>query len=432
MHVRLTYSREEFYRLVWTKPLSELGPELGMSDVALAKSCRRFNIPIPGRGHWAKVKAGKPSFQPPLAHRNFGEDDLLSFGRTSWEEDAKLRKEADDLLLAGELPSPPEFPETVVELQERASKAVGKVRHLKDLTRAHPALARIIRADGVKLEKARGETISWPWEERLFESPCGRRRAKLLDSIFQACARVGMRCSTSGNMPDSFEVSCPNGTRVSLKLDTPKRLADPEKHRVRPTEASEPLALHISWGWAPIAASGIQLTWKDGDAQRLEDQLSEIAAGVLVALEISQRDFRQRQHDNLVKRKEELIRSSEAERKRIVEEERLRIERLHAVITEKLLREADALRTAQSIRTYVHAVLAACNLSQNGTSDTEIEAWAAASLRHADSIDPVLSGAFLAPPDPVSSPVKPAPPANSARDRPAESGWHPNQKWNSR
>lgn len=52
--------RTELYKLVWSKPMTKLGAELGISDVGLAKACRRHAIPVPPRG------AGKTSVQVPL------------------------------------------------------------------------------------------------------------------------------------------------------------------------------------------------------------------------------------------------------------------------------------------------------------------------------------------------------------------------------
>jgi hypothetical protein len=60
-------SREELYELVWSQPVIQVAKLLGRSDVAVAKSCRKRNIPLPGRGRWAKIAAGKPvSSRPPL------------------------------------------------------------------------------------------------------------------------------------------------------------------------------------------------------------------------------------------------------------------------------------------------------------------------------------------------------------------------------
>ena len=40
----LSFSRREFYDLVWSKPMIHLAKEFGVSDVALHKICRkRFN-----------------------------------------------------------------------------------------------------------------------------------------------------------------------------------------------------------------------------------------------------------------------------------------------------------------------------------------------------------------------------------------------------
>ena len=51
-------SREFLYSLVWSKPTIEVAKILGVSDVAVAKRCKRLNVPKPPRGYWARVKSG--------------------------------------------------------------------------------------------------------------------------------------------------------------------------------------------------------------------------------------------------------------------------------------------------------------------------------------------------------------------------------------
>lgn len=51
-----TLSRQELYDLVWSEPKSSLARRLGISDVGLAKACRRAHIPVPGLGYWAKLR----------------------------------------------------------------------------------------------------------------------------------------------------------------------------------------------------------------------------------------------------------------------------------------------------------------------------------------------------------------------------------------
>src|ERR1700741_4190034 len=63
---RRNLSREELFALVWEKPTREIGKELGVSDVAVAKLCRRLQVPKPPRGYWARVQAGKTPRRPAL------------------------------------------------------------------------------------------------------------------------------------------------------------------------------------------------------------------------------------------------------------------------------------------------------------------------------------------------------------------------------
>ena len=58
--------RQKLYDLVWAKPASALSEEFGVSDVAIAKRCKKLGVPRPSRGYWAKVEAGKKLRKPPL------------------------------------------------------------------------------------------------------------------------------------------------------------------------------------------------------------------------------------------------------------------------------------------------------------------------------------------------------------------------------
>src|SRR5262245_16197419 len=64
MPIQIT--RQALYERAWAEPIHTLSAKFGLSDVGLAKVCRRYNIPIPSRGHWAKKQAGKRVNKPPL------------------------------------------------------------------------------------------------------------------------------------------------------------------------------------------------------------------------------------------------------------------------------------------------------------------------------------------------------------------------------
>ena len=56
---QIKISRTDLYERVWTTPLRTLAKEFGLSDVGLAKLCRRHGIPLPGRGYWVRMQFGK-------------------------------------------------------------------------------------------------------------------------------------------------------------------------------------------------------------------------------------------------------------------------------------------------------------------------------------------------------------------------------------
>ena len=43
----------------WSTPMWTLAKKYGISDVGLAKVCRKLTIPLPGRGYWEGSKRGR-------------------------------------------------------------------------------------------------------------------------------------------------------------------------------------------------------------------------------------------------------------------------------------------------------------------------------------------------------------------------------------
>ena len=89
-----SYTREEFYELVWSSPMVQLTSEFNLSDVALHKLCRKRNIPTPPHGWWARKSAGQEMARTPLPpgpsyHLTFKVDEPDALPITPYIEDAR-------------------------------------------------------------------------------------------------------------------------------------------------------------------------------------------------------------------------------------------------------------------------------------------------------------------------------------------------------
>jgi hypothetical protein len=90
------FTREEFYELVWSKPMTHLAKEFALSDVALHKICKKHMIPKLPLGWWAKKVAGKIVRQTPLPRPKDG------FGGKIIIAESELRRESPQIAEARE------------------------------------------------------------------------------------------------------------------------------------------------------------------------------------------------------------------------------------------------------------------------------------------------------------------------------------------
>lgn len=136
MSFRVT--REQLYELVWSEPLSRLCKSIGISDVAIAKHCRKAAIPIPERGYWNKLQAGQEVKRSPLSPRDLATMDIVEIGGSLTLE-LKAR-------ITGE-PGVEIDSESVDVLIERFRKRLGQVRVPRDLTHSEPVIAKLLKRD---------------------------------------------------------------------------------------------------------------------------------------------------------------------------------------------------------------------------------------------------------------------------------------------
>src|SRR5688572_26670815 len=163
-----TFSRQELFDLVWSEPTRTIAKRLGISDVGLAKACRRADLLLPPRGYWAKLAAGKTVKKPQLPPRAPGMSDRIVLGRDRWS------RGPNPVDLSTPDPPVPIFPETLEDLAVRLRKQLGTVRRTRDLEAAHPRLQKLLDAD----EQRRGRQAESPYptyDAPVFESSFEKR-----------------------------------------------------------------------------------------------------------------------------------------------------------------------------------------------------------------------------------------------------------------
>lgn len=244
--------RPHLYDLVWSEPLLDVAKRFGVSDVAVGKACDRHNIPKPGVGYWAKVKAGKRVPRRPLPPP-MGTPHEIYFGTDGWHAG-----HPDDIRRwTPEKPPEPEPLRSARRLRAHARKLVGEVPIPFVMSDVHKLTERMIAG-------SHGD----PQQPSL--RPVDRRRLRLVNAIMLAAERAGARPRLPHD-PDWFFVTV-GREHVAFRID---RVRPSAKSRAHPSELDR---LRLK-----IAPSGP--TWTDRDDNLIDYHLQEIVAELFAVAE---------------------------------------------------------------------------------------------------------------------------------------------------
>lgn len=335
-------SREELYDLVWSKPASKLAEEFAISDVGLAKLCKRMEVPRPPRGYWAKLSAGKRVQKAQLP-------DAPSLRKT--EINLVVRTGQDN----GECDSSADtWRGEAHQTASQKTKRLGAITPSPDLRKAHP----IVRKTRDALDKSRPDQygVLCSGGKGVFPmrvGPDNKRRALLiLDAIVRSLAVLGCRFESGEK---SFEVivdgeKAPVRIYEATKRQVHRLTAEEQKRKADGGYIYAPPYDYIPTGMLAFEIDsylipGVRKAWKDSPKKRLDDQLNDLIEGLFIA----SASFRR-------------WRLKDEERKRRWEEEcQLQMEKAAARQAEKekvkqLGEMSTNWRMAQQIRSFVSAV----------------------------------------------------------------------------
>lgn len=311
---RVQYTRQQLYEAIWSTPCQKLAASLGVSDVALAKTCRRLGIPRPSLGYWAKREAGQTPPKTKLPPASSGQDRTMMFDvaanlnrRKEWATSQSHSEElAVDLELTGE----------DVPLHPLAQK------HKDALEKLKPGEDGYVRID--KKELFRCEVTPQNVD----------RLCRALHAIFAELEARGYKFKASkedyGNLhtvrgDDWVMVSCSETREEIVREPTAEEKRKPSwMWQLKKTEPTGRFAFEVH-------APGLRgrRTWTEGANKRLEEVLGIVVEKVDATFKWIE---------------EERQREVEADKRR-EEEERLRAERWAA--EEKQRKERERLERHQ-------------------------------------------------------------------------------------
>ncbi len=368
------FTRLALYTLVWEQPRSQLKAKVGVSDVAIAKACRKHGIPMPDRGYWAQKAAGKPVKQPSLPPRRPGMHDWVEVGQKGHHAPP-----AEPLV-------EPIFDETIDEMRVSLLQEIGTVPYPRLDTGMHWLTRKLLTKDSERRAQDR------LWNTPVFDSPLEKRKLRLMNAVFLAVQKAGYEPSASlssyDRSLDKFQVTVGySHLHLAWQLVVPRRLGKPKP------DSSPLLTLKLQHYYddnKPIQS------WQDAEGRPLESQLGDIVVDTILQGEIHYRDACLRhyawQKDEIVRKERE--RRERRERREAEERQRREAEaQRRQELLQGLLDDAAALDRANTIRQFVETILA--QRSRLPAPAERLDRWATWALGQADTIDPARTLGFL-------------------------------------
>lgn len=379
---------DDVIAFAWSAPMRELGPKIGISDVALRKMFVSLGVTVPPQGHWNRVHAGRQVPEPPsFPPRRPGQTGRLEIDHRF----APFIAKADPIPSTGPFATRA-VAEDLEELRVFELKAIGKASVSRTFEPLAPGLRKIIASEDLLRQK--DAESHWHWDPPRFDNPLDQRRLRLLNAIFLTLAKRGHSGEASEHDHEIRPSAMIGDTDLSLTLEIIG------KHRTvmvqgqrRPTPdlpASTTLALSI----AGRPGSGPIQVWQDDADGKLETKIAVIVAGLVVAGEAKFRE--QLRLDEEQAERDRIEREDKSERERIEREQRLiaRLAEMNRQRIADLQKSGEMLRLSRDIRALIEMV----GGSLAGRTDVDaatIDAWKRWASEEADKLDPILSGQVL-------------------------------------
>lgn len=357
MSDQLTITREQLYKKVWSQPAIAIAKEFGISDVAVAKICKKLDIPKPKLGYWAKKQHGKRVRQTPLPPLKPGTPETYTIHPTEsvafpseaqiiidqqrdFENDAANRVPVNDTLHSSHL--------LVSQTSSKISSAYTDTYNRLEF-----------RSEGLDILVTKDST---------------RRALLIINALLKALEKR------------DYPVSIEDGSTTVLIHDRQVSFGITES--VKRIELTEGIEVEYSWEreWEYLPTGKLTLEIKerfhgqkvirDGKIQRLEDCLNRFILLLVESVEIMK-----------IEEVEREARWREYEKQREIDQLARRKREMEKVRTEKLFKSSTEWQECQMMRAYISSVRAN---SEDQAGQLEIKAWIEWATVRLDSLESQL------------------------------------------
>lgn len=324
----LILTRDELHQLVWQIPMIQLAKQYGLSDRGLAKICDRMQIPVPGRGYWAKLYSGAKSHSKPLKKASKSCQEVVRLYERKEEPKDDMNKKKD-----------------LLELQKIFAELSTNTTH------------KLVEATKKRLENVESDDngILATQTKRCLDirvsNACMDRALNLLNMLFAVLEQRGFSIEIKEEKNSAKYLTCLKlaGEEVQIYIkenlnSTPHILTQAEKKQItkqkslfsKNTGSSEEWDLYF---WKPpkrdyhlsgqlqfkinnVEYSGLRQNWSDSTDRKLESLLPTIAYHIIQSATYLKNRTLEREAQKQLRAEEEKQRA-EFERQRLEEQNKI-------------------------------------------------------------------------------------------------------------
>lgn len=384
-----TIFRKQLYDRVWSIPMLSLAEEYGLSNVGLAKLCKRHDIPRPQRGYWAKKEVGLKVVATALPNPDKDYQITIAPYLTP-VHDPELREKRDSMVK--KIATEPDSITVPATLRGAHSLVSATLHVLEHAERDH---------DGILCRHKEACLDVSVSKSSLHRALC------ILDAVLKAFEAKDYQvriidatdADPSQTVVELLDVAVP--FRIVESLEPRRVEKEPDgnlagryqfQHSTSFRSLMVPsgmLSLRIEHGYPHYywqEEQNLRRTWGDGKKQRLEKCLAKFLAGVVVVA-TAKRAGKLREEEEKRQKIEAQKRAEETERQRATMWQQIEAEQSKV---NRLLVDAARWERSKIIRDYLQAVKqGAMARGENIGDETEFGAWLKWASEQADRLDPL-------------------------------------------